>query len=290
MLAAMEPNREDDDVIIGVGDEDAQHAKHWRDDDLLTNGDSDAIHVRRRSSVKKAPTKSRKTNKKKQKSQATLHAIAAAVKSEESLVAGHSMVAAPTARAVPLLICSIGNPGAQYANTLHSAGHTALNRLAAHLGYAPFSKEKSWGNGLVSRPPAISVGSSRDWTLWQSTAYMNESGKGVRAAYQAWNRNLSDGVGKLVVVHDELEKPLGAITVKTQQGLSARGHNGLKSIMSVIGNTAFVRIGVGIGRPASRQSDDVARYVLKKMDHKERLAIDGSVEELFAQLVKMESG
>lgn len=198
------------------------------------------------------------------------------------------------ARAVPLLICSIGNPGAQYANTLHSAGHTVVNRLAAHLDYLPFSKEKSWGNGLVSWP-ATTGSSGRDWTLWQSTAYMNESGKGVRAAYQAWNRNLSGGgggvgVGKLVVVHDELEKPLGAITVKTQQGLSAKGHNGLKSIMSFIGNTPFVRIGVGIGRPASRESADVARYVLRKMDPREQLAIDGSVEQLFARLLEIERG
>lgn len=250
---------------------------------MLTKTDA-TWRARRRSSVTKAPTKTNKgkQQKAKQKAKQSLEAIAAAVQRDS---VPRPMVAA---RSVPLLVCSIGNPGAQYANTLHSAGHTALNRLAAHLGYTPFSKEKTWGNGLLTRP-AIS-GGSRDWTLWQSTAYMNESGKGVRAAYQTWSKSLPDGEGTLIVVHDELEKPLGAINVKTQQGLSARGHNGLKSIMAVIGNTPFVRIGVGVGRPVSRQSDDVARYVLKKMDQNEKTAIDGSVEQLVAQLRKIESG
>ena len=278
-MPAMDIEPEHEDVV--VVEEAAVPLGDDKDSGPLTNSDA-TLRARRRSSVTKPPTKSKKG---KQKSKQTLEAIAAAVQSDSL---PRSMVAPAVTRSVPLLVCSIGNPGAQYANTLHSAGHTALNRLAAHLGYTQFSKERTWGNGLVTRP-AISGGSG-DWTLWQSTAYMNESGKGVRAAYQTWSKSLPDGEGKLVVVHDELEKPLGAINIKTQQGLSARGHNGLKSIMSVIGNTPFVRIGVGIGRPVSRQSDDVARYVLKKMDQNEKAAIDGSVEQLVAQLRKIERG
>ncbi|EME81907.1 uncharacterized protein MYCFIDRAFT_7621, partial [Pseudocercospora fijiensis CIRAD86] len=169
-----------------------------------------------------------------------------------------------------LLICSVGNPGAQYANTLHSAGHTVVNQLAAHLGgYPQFSKDKSLGNGLVSKGP-------EDWTLWQSTSYMNESGKGVRAAWMNWTKSLSlaDGEGRLVIVHDELEKPLGAVSLRTQQGLSAKGHNGIKSVLAHLGKLPFARIGVGIGRPTSRQSDDVARFVLRKMDPREKEAVE----------------
>ncbi|KAK1092188.1 hypothetical protein LTR48_004803, partial [Friedmanniomyces endolithicus] len=81
-----------------------------------------------------------------------------------------------TARTLPLLICSVGNPGSTYANTLHSAGHTVVNRLVEHLGYSALRKERELGNGLVARP-AIK-GAAGDWTLWQSTSYMNDSGKG----------------------------------------------------------------------------------------------------------------
>ena len=190
----------------------------------------------------------------------------------------------PAGRVLPLLICSIGNPGATYANTLHSAGHTVINHLAEHLGFASFQKERDFGNGLVSK------GSDPDWTLWQSTSYMNESGRGVRAAHTAWSRNIPDGEGKLVILHDELEKPLGAVSVKTVQGASAKGHNGLKSILAVIGKTPFVRIGIGIGRPVSREPDDVARYVLKKMTPAEKAKIEGCVDEVIAKLKQVAAG
>ena len=191
----------------------------------------------------------------------------------------------PATRTLPLLICSIGNPGSTYANTFHSAGHTILNRLAERLGYPSFHKDRSLGNGLVSRSE-----SGRDWTLWQSTSYMNEAGKGVRPAWTTWSRNIPEGECKLVVVYDELEKPLATVTLRTTQGASAKGHNGLKSIMSVIGNTPFARIGIGIGRPVSRESDDVARYVLKKMTSAEKSRIEESVEEVVAKLEQLEEG
>lgn len=242
---------------------------------------------RRRSSVTKAATKT-KPNKKKHNAK-NVQKLAAAVESDAFNSAATAVPKQMLAsRPLPLLICSVGNPGSQFANTLHSAGHTVLNRLADRLGYPNFQKDRQHGNGLISRP-SISGGSG-DWTLWQSTAYMNESGKGVRAAHMAWSKNIADGEGRLVIVHDELEKPLGAVTLKTGQGLSAKGHNGLKSIMSVMGNTPFVRIGVGIGRPVSRDSSDVARYVLKKMDANEKSLVEGSIEQVIAKLKQLETG
>ena len=194
----------------------------------------------------------------------------------------------PATRTLPLLVCSIGNPGSTYANTLHSAGHTVLNRLAEHLGYSGFHKDRSLGNGLVSKPSTLD--GSADWTLWQSTSYMNESGKGVRAAWTAWSRNIAQGEARLVVIYDELEKALGTATLRTTQGASAKGHNGLKSIMSVMGSVPFARIGVGIGRPTSRDSDDVARYVLQKMSPSEKAKIEGAVDEVIGKLKQLEMG
>ena len=107
------------------------------------------------------------------------------------------------ARAVPLLICSVGNPGSAYANTLHSAGHTVLKKLSERLEFQPYQKSRPLGSGLVSKPLAPS---DADWTLWQSTSLMNVSGKGVRAAHNAWAQDKPDGEGRLVIVHDELEK------------------------------------------------------------------------------------
>jgi PTH1 family peptidyl-tRNA hydrolase len=191
------------------------------------------------------------------------------------------------ARAVPLLICSVGNPGSTYANTLHSAGHTVLKKLSERLEFQPYQKSRPHGSGLVSKPLAPSDG---DWTLWQSTSLMNVSGKGVRAAHNTWSQDKSAGEGRLVIVHDEMEKPLGAVNLNVRQGASAKGHNGLKSIMASIGNVPFVRIGIGIGRPVSRESKDVANYVMRKMTPGEKAKIEGSVEEVIAKLKELESG
>ena len=83
----------------------------------------------------------------------------------------------------------------------------------------------------------------------------------------------------LVVLHDELESPLGKIKVKV--GGSARGHNGIKDIGRALGGAEFVRIGVGIGRPASRDSRDVGDFVLRKMTAGEMARVrDGAGEVL----------
>ena len=92
-------------------------------------------------------------------------------------------------------------------------------------------------------------------------------------------------MAKLVVVHDELESPLGKIKVKI--GGSAKGHNGLKSCVSSLGGMAFTRIGVGIGRPESRESRDVANYVLRKMSPVEMQKVSNGVDEMMEVLIKM---
>ncbi|KAG9515842.1 peptidyl-tRNA hydrolase, partial [Aureobasidium melanogenum] len=185
-----------------------------------------------------------------------------------------------TMTSLPLLICSLGNPGAAYANTLHSAGHNVVAALATLLQAGQFTKDRSYGNGTLTR----SYNPEMPWTLWQSPTFMNESGKGVNAAYRTWARENSMQ-GRLVVVHDELEKPLGSVTIRDKEGLSARGHNGLKSCLATLNGVKFVRIGVGIGRPVSREPNDVARYVLKKMTPAERQKIEGAAEDVLNKLL-----
>lgn len=117
---------------------------------------------------------------------------------------------------------------------------------------------------------------------------MNVSGPAVATAWKTFLKDLSNedrSVAKLVVVHDELESPLGKIKVK--QGGSAKGHNGLKSVISSFGGMAYVGIGVGIGRPESRNSSDVAAYVLKKMSPLELQTISDGVSTVTEELIKI---
>lgn len=91
-----------------------------------------------------------------------------------------------------------------------------------------------------------------------------------------------------MVLHDELESPLGRVKVKTGSGSSSgsslKGHKGLKSVVDRLGAKEFVRIGVGIGRPASREPDDVSRFVLRKMSLKEMEAVEEAAGEVLGIL------
>lgn len=165
-----------------------------------------------------------------------------------------------------LLVCSIGNP-APYANSLHSAGHILLSALARSISYV---FEKSSQGSLVS------IGN--EFILWQSGTYMNISGKAVAGAWKKYG-------GRLVVIHDEMELPLGRVKVSPGH-MGTKGHNGLKSMLT----KDYTRIGVGIGRPSSRDPEIVSAYVLRKMQGHERAKVEGCVDTVLAELRKMGSG
>jgi peptidyl-tRNA hydrolase, PTH1 family len=128
---------------------------------------------------------------------------------------------------ISLLITSIGNPTPQYANTLHSAGHTLLQNLRTLLPtYEPWSPHLG---GQISRPPAqikrFALTGYKNIaeeypTLWMSGSYMNVSGPAVKKAWEGWKGG-KDGA-KLIVVHDELEKEIGKIGVKMDGKSSAK--------------------------------------------------------------------
>jgi PTH1 family peptidyl-tRNA hydrolase len=125
---------------------------------------------------------------------------------------------------------------------------------------------------------------------------MNVSGPSVLAAWKAFQRdnghnpadmNTKEAGLALVVVHDELESALGKVAVKPGSG-SARGHNGLKSIKgSFPGQLEYKRIGVGIGRPESREPNDVANYVLRSMTGTEKSKLEAAAGSVLAELERM---
>ncbi|KAL1608153.1 hypothetical protein SLS60_003092 [Paraconiothyrium brasiliense] len=209
-------------------------------------------------------------------------------------------------KAYPLLVCSIGNPGSTYAHTLHSAGHTITSHISSVKHYRPFTKGLS---GLVARPdnttysfgpiqgfrrtqdPGPPAGDD-DWTFWQSTSLMNVSGRGVARAWREFSQELARQgreEGRLVVVHDELESALGKVSVRDGSS-SAKGHNGIKSAQASLGGVKWWRVGVGIGRPDSREPDVVANYVLRKMHAGEMRAMEKACGSVVAVLREIAEG
>lgn len=96
-----------------------------------------------------------------------------------------------------------------------------------------------------------------------------------------------------MVLHDELESPLGRIKIKSGGGKGAGGHNGLKSLLAErdlgLGG-GFWRIGVGIGRCESREREDVARYVMRRMSEGERRAVEAAAGEVIGALLEIGEG
>ncbi|MEV0630080.1 aminoacyl-tRNA hydrolase [Nonomuraea wenchangensis] len=149
------------------------------------------------------------------------------------------------------LIAGLGNPGPEYAGNRHNAGFMVLDELAARAG-GRFKAHKS----------RAEVCETRAAILAKPLTYMNLSGGPVKA--------LSDfykiGPERLIVVHDELDVPYGALRAKLGGG--DNGHNGLKSITKVLGTRDYLRVRFGIGRPPGRM--DPAAFVLRDFATVER--------------------
>jgi PTH1 family peptidyl-tRNA hydrolase len=103
------------------------------------------------------------------------------------------------------------------------------------------------------------------------TTYMNESGLAVVALVRRFG--ISD-LGRLVVVHDELDLPPGRVKVK--RGGGTAGNNGLRSIHAHLHDPGYVRVRVGIGKPPGRRSG--ADHVLRRPGAAERAVLDVAVE------------
>ncbi|WP_058955801.1 aminoacyl-tRNA hydrolase [Kocuria rhizophila] len=149
------------------------------------------------------------------------------------------------------LVVGLGNPGDRYAGTRHNIGAVVVAELAARAG-ARLSAHRARAAVAETR---MRPGAPR-LVLAQPLSYMNVSGGPVSALAKYYSLGLAD----LVVVHDDIDLPFGA--VKLKRGGGEGGHNGLRDITKAMGGKDYVRVRVGVGRPPGRM--DTADYVLKR--------------------------
>lgn len=143
----------------------------------------------------------------------------------------------------------LGNPGPDYELTRHNVGFRVADAFVdSHAG----SWRKSKHRALVADVEIASL----HVTVGKPQTYMNVSGESVKALARSVP---VEPVG-ILVVHDELDLPLGELRLKFAGGTA--GHNGLKSIEKVLGTPAFARLRFGIGRPPGRM--DPADFVLRR--------------------------
>lgn len=161
------------------------------------------------------------------------------------------------------LIVGLGNPGEKYDKTRHNIGFEVIDALAKKYDVTNF-REKFQGE--------IGEFSIKDEKIFllKPTTYMNLSGNSVGEVMKFYKM---DAAEDLIVVYDDMDLKSGQLKIK-QKG-SAGGHNGIKSIISHVGED-FFRVKCGIGKPSSRE--EVVNYVLGRFSKEEREEIDPLVE------------
>jgi PTH1 family peptidyl-tRNA hydrolase len=140
------------------------------------------------------------------------------------------------------LIVGLGNPGIEYQFTPHNIGFLAVDRIASDCGVEVRNRQC---RALTAR---VVIG-GKTVLLAKPETYMNLSGMAVRelaAEYEA--RPESD----LIVIQDELDLSLGTLKLHTRR--SSAGHNGIESIIGVLGTQDFLRIRMGVA-PEHKVSD-----------------------------------
>lgn len=170
-----------------------------------------------------------------------------------------------------ILIVGLGNPGPKYAKTRHNVGFVALDTLAYKLK-ADFSYDKKYNAEIAEiKNPGLSEDTI---ILAKPHTFMNESGQAVQKIAHFYKIKPE----QIWVVFDELDLPLG--TIKIRKNGSAGTHNGMKSVVSVIGKE-FPRFRIGIesrGETAS-QLQDTASFVLSDFFGQEKEIIVKSIDQ-----------
>lgn len=146
------------------------------------------------------------------------------------------------------LIVGLGNPGERYAKTRHNAGFWLLDDLMRRAGEAFRDEKKFFGEAgkiALAHCPVH---------LLKPQTFMNASGRAVAAMANFYNLAPEN----ILVVHDELDLPEGAVKLKLGGGHG--GHNGLRDIIKALDSKEFYRLRIGIGHPGDKSQ--VVDYVL----------------------------
>ncbi len=156
-----------------------------------------------------------------------------------------------------MIIAGLGNPGDGYRETRHNVGFKVVDLIAERWGRPLFKHKFASEIALLNTPKGERV------YLQKPQTFMNLSGDAVQpaAAY------FKVPAAQVLVIHDELDLPLGRLQLK--KGGGSGGHNGLKSLTARFGTPDYLRLRVGIGRPSESFRGDTADFVLQSFPQSE---------------------
>jgi PTH1 family peptidyl-tRNA hydrolase len=158
----------------------------------------------------------------------------------------------------------LGNHGSKYKNNRHNAGFRAVDSFVEDNS-ASFKNMR-----LIVEATQFCVGEKKI-IVAKPLTFMNLSGNAVRFLVDFFKIPLE----MLYVFHDDIDLEFGRVKIK--KGGGSGGHNGLKSIDSVIGND-YWRIRIGVGRP--NEKFEVSSYVLSDFSEDEESILQNILSEM----------
>jgi len=159
------------------------------------------------------------------------------------------------------LFVGLGNPGNRYENNRHNIGFRVIDTLVDHYGARNISKSAFHGE----------LYKSNELLFLKPTTFMNLSGESLQAVKNFYKIEVDD----IIVIHDDLDLPFGAVRFK--KGGGSGGHNGLKSIDSMVGKE-YIRVRLGIGKPLHKSQ--VVDYVLHDFSSDESEWLDRWIDHV----------
>ena len=171
------------------------------------------------------------------------------------------------------LIAGLGNPEKKYLDTWHNLGFMCADKLAAKLGV---SFDKAECKSMTAH-----AGTSEKVIIAKPLTYMNLSGEAVAELVHKYKIEK----GKLAVVYDDVDIPLGAVRIRKEG--SAGTHNGMRSIIKLLGREDFVRVRIGSGKTTPMALVD---FVLSKIPQEDNDAVEKALENAALALEEWAKG
>jgi PTH1 family peptidyl-tRNA hydrolase len=165
-----------------------------------------------------------------------------------------------------LVVVGLANPGTEYEGSRHNVGGDAVRLVVERRGARLTLESRQRAMTATIPTPRGPV------TLAVPTTFMNESGAAIKPLLR--RTSLTD-MSHLIIAHDELDLDPGRLQIKFGGGLA--GHNGLRSIASVLGTNDFWRLRIGIGKPPTKEQG--ADYVLSRPTGARKVALASTVAD-----------
>lgn len=169
------------------------------------------------------------------------------------------------------IIIGLGNPGDKYAKVRHNLGFMVVDKLVESSEYKVVWEDNKKLKSLVAK--------SGDLIFAKPQTFMNSSGAAVKSLAAYYKLTSTD----IIVLHDELDLPLGKIKVRI--GGAAAGHHGVESIINALKTDQFIRVRLGIGNlrtlssERGGQSVGMEKFVLEPFMHGERARLKHMVKQ-----------